>query len=205
MNGQTIARILRDYGVAASPALCSSISLYVALLLKWNQKVNLTSITDPKELVGRHFGESLFALDAVPLRPRRLVDVGSGAGFPGLALKLMLPETKIALIESNTKKATFLREVARQLRLEAVTVLRARTDDIDPSPLAADCITARAVGRFKELLEWSRIALLPQGQLVLWLGADDAVQVARARGWSWSLPSTIPKSQRRVLLVGARC
>jgi len=202
MNGQAIARILRDYGVEASSALRASISQYVDLLLKWNQKINLTSITDPKEIVGRHFGESLFAIHAVPLRTRSLVDVGSGAGFPGLALKLMLPETKVTLIEANTKKAAFLSEVARQLGLDSVTVLRARTDDIDPSGLAAKCITARAVGQFDRLLEWSRCGLAPDGQIVLWLGIDDATKVSASQGWTWSQAIPIPKSARRILQVG---
>lgn len=202
MDGAHIARILKDYGVEASPALCESIRLYTDLLLKWNQKVNLTSITAHEEIIGRHFGESLFAIHAVPLRPRNLVDIGSGAGFPGLALKLMLPEARITLIEANTKKAAFLNEVARQIELEQVTVLRARTEEVDPIILKADCITARAVGRLGDMLEWSRASLVSDGKLVLWLGADGATRAAELPGWSWTPPIPIPHSQRRVLLVG---
>lgn len=204
MDAAAIARILQDYGVEASPALCNSIRLYTELLLKWNQKVSLTSITSPGEIIGRHFGESLFAVHAIPLPPRSfLVDVGSGAGFPGLALKLMLPETYVNLIEANTKKAAFLNEAVRHLRLEDVTVWRMRTAEMDPSTLLARYVTARAVGRFDELLEWARKALAKNGRLVLWLGADDAASLARGtRRWSWSRPAPIPKSQRRVLLVG---
>lgn len=203
MDDAAITRTLKEYGVEVSPELCEAIRGYMDLLLKWNQRVNLTSVTDPKEIVGRHFGESLFALRAVPLHPRRLLDVGSGAGFPGLALKLVLPETEVTLVEANVKKATFLSEVVRQLRLDHVVVLRARTERMELRGPIADCVTARAIGNFAELLEWSGRSLEPGGRLVLWLGSDDAASVAQHTGWSWSQPLAIPKSARRVLLVGS--
>lgn len=203
MDDTAIARILKEYGVEVSSGLCEAICAYMDLLLTWNQKVSLTSVTSPEEIVGRHFGESLFALYAVPLRPRRLLDVGSGAGFPGLALKLMLPDTEVTLVEANVKKATFLSEVVRQLRLEHVVVLRARTEQVDLHAPITDCVTARAIGNFAELLEWSGRSIEPGGRLVLWLGSDDAASVAQHTGWSWSRPLPIPKSTRRVLLVGS--
>ena len=203
MNETAIARILKEYGVEVSPGLCRSIRTYMDVLLKWNQKVSLTSVTSPEEIVGRHFGESLFALHAVPLRPRRLVDVGSGAGFPGLALKLVLAETEVTLIEANVKKAAFLLEVVRQLGLKQVSVSRIRTEEMELHGPIADCVTVRAIGNFAELLEWSTRALEPNGKLVLWLGAEGAAGVAQHTGWSWSQPLPIPKSARRVLLVGS--
>ena len=123
-----IAAALAPYGVAPSRDLCSAIRDYTVLLLRWNQRIGLTAIKDPASILARHFGESLFAASAVPLRSRRLVDVGSGAGFPGLALKLVLPETEVTLIEANAKKAAFLAEVIRTLRLRGVRLLRERTE-----------------------------------------------------------------------------
>jgi len=203
MDDAAIARILKEYGVEVSPGLCKAIRAYMDLLLKWNQKVSLTSVTDPEEIVGRHFGESLFALRAVPIQPRRLVDVGSGAGFPGLALKLLLPETDVTLIEANVKKATFLGEVVRQLGLEYVSVLRTRTEEMHLHGPIADCVTARAIGDFAQLLEWSACALEPAGKLVLWLGSEDAAKVVGFTGWSWADQLLIPNSARRVLLAGS--
>src|SRR6202166_4167383 len=98
----------------------SNISIYIDLLLRWNARINLTAIRQPEEIVTRHFGESLFA--ARQLFPRRLsvsgaaatpvqvADVGSGAGFPGIPIKLWAPNIFLTLIESNQKKAIFLRE-----------------------------------------------------------------------------------------------
>jgi 16S rRNA (guanine527-N7)-methyltransferase len=203
MDAGAIAAILKHYRVEASPALCRSVAAYLELLLKWNRKVNLTAVTDPAEIIGRHFGESLFALSAISIRPRSLADVGSGAGFPGLALKLLLPEMRITLIEANIKKAAFLSEVARHLQLENVSVLRDRMEAVDvPRPLA-DCVTARAVGGFDELLSWSARALEPGGTILLWLGAVDAGRIMEAARWTWSQPIAIPRSERRVLLAGS--
>ena len=87
------------------------IQKYISLLLLWNQKVSLTSIEDPQELVSRHFGESFFGAKFIENVGCRLADVGSGAGFPGLALKIALPELQVFLIEQDARKATFLNEV----------------------------------------------------------------------------------------------
>ena len=203
MTRADMVRILKPYGVDASPQLCSAVHAYMDLLIKWNKKVSLTSMTRPEEIVGRHFGESFFALHGMPLRLHRLVDVGSGAGFPGLALKLLLPEVDVTLVESNTKKAAFLAEVILRLRLDRVKVLCTRTEEMElPEPIA-DCVTARAIGRFAELLKWSARALEPGGKIVLWLGAEDAARVAQSPDWSWSEPIAIPNSTRRVLLAGS--
>src|SRR6266568_292740 len=94
-----------------TPDQLHNISIYIDMLQHWNARINLTSVRDPEQIVTRHFGESLFA--GWNLLPRsqqafqRVVDVGSGAGFPGLPLKLWVPEIQLTLIESNQKKATF--------------------------------------------------------------------------------------------------
>ena len=79
------------------------VAQYMQLLLEWNQSFSLTSVTNPSEILSRHFGESMFATSIVPIRQGRLADVGSGAGFPGLAIKIMRPELDVVLIEPNKK------------------------------------------------------------------------------------------------------
>jgi 16S rRNA (guanine527-N7)-methyltransferase len=199
-----IADALRPFGIAASADLCQAIREYISSLLLWNQKVNLTSITSPPEILQRHFGESLFAVPAVPIRARRLADVGSGAGFPGLALRLLLPDAEVTLIEPNAKKATFLAEVARKLDLARVCVRRERTEGIELDGPIADVVTARAIGDFDSLLAWSGRALAPAGQLVLWVGSASVPVLQSHASFSWKPPIRIPKSQNRVLLVGQR-
>src|ERR1700676_4893190 len=101
------------------------ISTYIDILLRWNARINLTAIRNQEEIVTRHFGESLFLAHHIfpevsgqAPRPVRVLDIGSGAGFPALPLKIYSPQIHLTMIESNHKKATFLREVARAFTLK---------------------------------------------------------------------------------------
>jgi 16S rRNA (guanine527-N7)-methyltransferase len=186
-----------------SSSQLQSISDYLDLLLRWNARVNLTAVRDPSEIVQRHFGESLFAArHALLHRPPNFtaIDIGSGAGFPGLALKIWWPELRLTLIESNNKKVAFLREVVRTLKLESVEVLAQRAQEVVPQ---ADLVTLRAVEKFDRVLPVSRRLMLPKAELVLLIGAD---QVAVAKSavpevvWDAAIP--LPLSQSRALLIG---
>jgi len=162
----------------------------------------LTSIVDTKEILRINFGESMFAAQAVPIGHGRLADVGSGAGFPGLPLKLLLPDLQVSLIESNSRKGVFLSEVVRTLDLGAVEVTRARFQDFEETVPAFDFIACRALGRWVELLSWARKALYPGGRVVLWLGREDALELSNLRMWTWQYPIPLPGSEKRVLLIG---
>ena len=195
---------LESYQVVVSESQVEAIRKYMYLLLLWNHKVSLTSIVDPGEILDRHFGESMFAAARLSILNGRLADVGSGAGFPGLALKIIRPELHVTLIEANAKKSAFLAEVVRDLGLNEVDVLRARYEDLPLGAIQADFIAARAVGRLQKLLEWASGSLSPPGQVVLWLGAQDAENLLRVREWNWTAPVPIPRSRRRVLLAGQK-
>src|SRR5438094_5607441 len=99
-------------GSVLSGAQAKQLSLYLDLLLKWNSKINLTAVRDPEEIVTRHFGESLFAARQLFPEPiaGTVIDVGSGAGFPGIPIKIWNDAADLTLIESNQKKAVFLHE-----------------------------------------------------------------------------------------------
>lgn len=195
---------LKPYGLEASPELCISIQRYIALLLQWNKRISLTTVTNPLEVVRFHFGESLFAASIVPIRDGRLADVGSGAGFPGLALRLMVPDLSAALIESNVKKAAFLSEIVRDLKLDHVMVARTRMEDFSSAEPGFDFVTARALGKHDELLAWASKTLTGTGRVILWLGEEDCATITRKSEWSWRDPLHIPGSKRRFLLVGAK-
>jgi 16S rRNA (guanine527-N7)-methyltransferase len=203
LSKDTIDAALKPYGITASALLCDQITTYIDLLLRWNQKTSLTSVTDPGEILRFHFGESLLGVAAVPIRNGRLADVGSGAGFPAVPIRMVSEDLRIVLIESNLKKATFLAEVVRELHLKNVDVRRCRMEDVQLNDERVNFVTARALGIDNTFLNWSRSALNSHGSVVLWLGDADAVRISLSAGWKWSDPVRIPKSDRRVILHGS--
>ena len=139
-----IASLLTPYLLHPAPApLYDQLSLYLDLLHKWNARTNLTAIRDPEEIVRRHFGESLFAARHLDPATTTLLDLGSGAGFPGLPIALLRPEIAVTLAESQNKKATFLREVVRTLGLP-VEIWAARAENL-PESRQFHTVTLRAV------------------------------------------------------------
>jgi 16S rRNA (guanine527-N7)-methyltransferase len=203
MREPQIAEVLRDYGVTSTPELSQAIDRYMDLLMHWNRRVSLTALMDPERILRFHFGESLFALKAALLESGRLADVGSGAGFPGLAIKLVRPQIDVTLLESNKKKCVFLEEVTRELGLTSVRVIQGNyTDYSSPESAALDFITSRALGNFEALVSWSRRVIASQGRLMLWLNLQDAKRVSRMPGFLWGAPLLIPRTKGRFLLMG---
>ncbi len=202
LTHQQVLAALAPFGITLSDEQSAKVEQYVQLLLKWNRLTSLTTVTDPVEIVGRHFGESMFAASLLPVENGRLVDIGSGAGFPGLALKIFSPHIQVALVESNKKKCAFLAEVIRTLELTDTDVLPQRYEEIRPGSDFANFITARAVGGFPAMLRWSRTALSRRGHLLLWVGGEDITAITNSKGWIWNPPARIPESQRRFILVG---
>ena len=198
-----IANSLAPYITAplADPQL-AKIAAYLKLLKKWNQTIPLTSIEDDSEIVARHFGESIFAGRFLGLGTGRLADVGSGAGFPGLPLRIVFPSVRVTLIEPNLKKCAFLREVKEVLCLESMEIARSTYENLASPPESFDFIASRALGGYRRLLQWSRQALSGDGRVILWLGVDDSTSISHLEGWRWQLPVNIPESKRRVLLIG---
>lgn len=196
-----IASILLPYYPAENQQLLDQIPVYIALLLEWNQKISLTTVTDPVEIVKFHFGESLFVASALEIRNGRLADVGSGAGFPGIPIAMAIAGAQVTLIEANAKKTAFLSEVVRRLQLSNVSVVRSRMEDVMEIG-TFDFVCARAVGKHASLMRWSLGRLTPRGRLVLFLGERDAQQVRQTGGWNWGLPIRIPGSSRRCILSG---
>jgi 16S rRNA (guanine527-N7)-methyltransferase len=199
-----VQRALRPYGVALSDVTAEKIRAYVAILLHWNRSISLTTVTDPGEILKFHFGESIFAAADLNYEKSRLADVGSGAGFPGIPLAIVSPGLDVTLIESNTKKCAFLSEVARELRLDAVTVFRGRMEDYPPESGPLNFVTARAVGNHANLLVWARNHVVPGGRILLWLGETDSRGVCTDAHWNWEAARRIPGSERRYLLVGTQ-
>src|SRR5882762_2437346 len=117
VSERAIERAAGEFQLTLDHKQVQQIQQYTKLLLTWNEKINLTAIRDPLEILYRHFCECMYAAEALHLENGRLADVGSGGGFPGLALKIIRPGLRVFLVESNIKKVTFLAEVIRELGL----------------------------------------------------------------------------------------
>jgi 16S rRNA (guanine527-N7)-methyltransferase len=202
IGNSQISAALAAFGIELSSDQLSRIRDYISILLRWNKLLSLTSITDQIEIVSRHFGESMFASSVLPLENCRLADVGSGAGFPGLALKILIPSLFVTLIESNKKKSAFLSEVVRALDLKGVEVLPIRFEESRAVAGSYEIVCARALGGFPELLRWAKKVLPERGHLVLWLGGEDTTRITSVSGWIWNPAVRIPESQRRFVLTG---
>jgi 16S rRNA (guanine527-N7)-methyltransferase len=204
------------------------ISTYIDLLLHWNARINLTAIRNEEEIVTRHFGESLFAahhlFPVYPVPPvtsglkdfdsasdspearspkaeARHADLGSGAGFPGIPIKIWAPNIALTLIESNQKKATFLRELARALTLTNINIQNTRAETLPPSTF--DVVTLRAVERLPKVLPVAVTLLAPNGLLALLISSAQLESTrSTLPNLTWGPPIPIPNSQSRVLLVG---
>ena len=199
---ETIIRAASEFQLRLNDTQVAQIQQYMAILLAWNEKVNLTAIRDPLEILYRHFCESMFATAVVTILKGRVADVGSGGGFPGLPLKIVKPELDVILIESNVKKATFLAEVARDLRLTEVRILVSRFEDLGEEITPLDYVCSRALGDFSVFLHWARSPQVSAKNAILWIGERDLAEIRMVPGWSWDNPISVPQSLRRLLLVG---
>ena len=202
-------------------AQLGQVAAYLDLLLRWNARINLTAVRDPESIITRHFGESFFAARqflpadkprswesgvrsqelGVPGTPAfRAIDLGSGAGFPGLPLKIFAPALALTLIESSQKKAAFLKEAVRTLVLMSVDVFAGRAEDFSSM---ADLVTLRAVERYERALDTAARLVAPGGRLALLIGSPQAARTPQLLpAFSWQAPIAIPQSSARVLLLG---
>jgi 16S rRNA (guanine527-N7)-methyltransferase len=201
------ARDELDAGLAAldlAPALAGPLLAYLALLDRWNRTYNLTAIRDPREMVAKHLLDSLamhpFAGDGA------LADLGTGAGLPGIPLAIADPGLQVTLVESNGKKARFLREAVRTLKLPNARVAEARIEALD-MPGMFDAITARALATLPLILELGGHLLKPEGRLLAMKGAVPADEIAALPpGWQVAriAPLQVPglSAERHLVVVG---
>ena len=193
---------LRKFGVEVPDSMGPQIMEYIDLLTRWNQKISLTSVTEPALLLERHFGESLFGAISAGIESGSLLDVGSGAGFPSLPIALFCPKVTETLLEPNGKKTAFLWEVCRSLALATrVTIVRSRLEDFSPSTKYS-FITSRAVAVSEQFLEHCARLLESNGKLVLWLAENEVKSAEQNSLWSWNPPIKIPGSDRRFVFSG---
>ena len=169
------------------PALETPLLDYLALLLRWNRTYNLTAVRDPREMVTKHLLDSLAMhphVDGLARDGGALADLGTGAGLPGIPLAIAKPGLRVTLVESAGKKARFMREAVRHLKLADVQVAESRIEALD-MPGAFDAITARALATLPLLVEWGGPLLKPDGRLLAMKGVEPAEEIAALpEGWA---------------------
>ena len=149
---------LRQLGLTLSDTQFEQFQLYRAELLDWNTRMNLTAITNPEEVLLKHFLNSLTLLAVIDKPHLRLLDIGTGAGFPGLPLKIVRPQWSVTLLEATGKKVMFLNHVIETLQLEDVVAIHGRAEELAHKPAyraTFDVVTARAVAAIPTLLEYA--------------------------------------------------
>jgi 16S rRNA (guanine527-N7)-methyltransferase len=162
-------------------ALAPRLLDYLALLARWNQAYNLTAIRDPREMLSKHLLDSLAM--AAFVGDERLADLGTGPGLPGIPLAIARPGLQVALVESNGKKARFLREAVRTLGLANARVLESRAEAVD-EPAAFDVVTARALDRLAGILAVGGHLLAPGGRVIAMKGQNPVEEIAELPpGW----------------------
>lgn len=179
-----LAETAAAWGIPLTAAQLDQFARYAEELRRWNERVNLTAITDPAEIVSRHFLDSLRCAQSWGSVPQRLIDVGTGAGFPGLALKIAYPEVALTLVESIEKKAAFLRHMVALLKLQHVEVVVARAETVGRDPAHReqyDVAVARAVADLRVLAEYCLPLCRVGGRFLAPKGSQIDDEVMRAQ------------------------
>lgn len=148
---EQLSRGCEQLGIPVSDAQLETLLQYQEMLLKWNRVYNLTAITAPPKMITHHLLDSLAVLPY--LQGNRIIDVGCGAGLPGIILAIMLPEKQFVLLDSNSKKTRFVKQAAIELRLENVTVEHSRAEQYQPQHLF-DVVLSRAFASLSDMLSW---------------------------------------------------
>ena len=185
---------------------------FYKLLINWNKKINLTRITEKKDVYLKHFYDSLTLVKEVNLtKVKTLCDVGTGAGFPGIILKIFFPNIKITLIDSQLKRVKYLQEIINKLELKDITAIHIRAEDYHNT---FDIVTARAVANIEKLLKYTMHLVNKQGKLIAMKGniAEELTEaVQRKINKKYNLIKInefyLPKenSHRSLVVIGKKC
>jgi 16S rRNA (guanine527-N7)-methyltransferase len=196
-------QLLGDAGLdELDDGLAQHFEVYLSLILRWNAHMNLTAIRDEDGVLSRHFVESIACARRLPVGIGTLLDFGSGAGFPGVPIALCRPEIAVTLAESQAKKAAFLHEAVRVLRIGA-KVHSGRAESLRSE---FDCLTMRAVDKMVIAVQKAGRLVRPGGWLVLMTSGADLERFKEAVGaeFRWEDPTRIAGAEQRLLALGKR-
>lgn len=198
------------FGLTLTDEKLVQFSRYASLLLAWNQQMNLTAITDPEGITVKHFLDSLVFVpwlkQLYPSQKVLLADLGTGAGFPGIPINILLPEIHVVLIDSLSKRINFLKAIIQELGLTKIEAIHTRAEDIGRAPSYRGCfdvVTARAVAELPILLEYAIPLLKVGGRLIAAKGMDPDTEIKSAQKALSELNSELEIVQQYSLAEGA--
>ncbi len=171
MNREEFIKEIEKLGIYLSTKQEEQLELFYNLLINWNEKINLTRITTKEDVYLKHFYDSLTLVKVVDLsKVETLCDVGTGAGFPGIVLKIVYPNLKITLVDSLLKRVNYLNEIIKELKLENINAIHIRAENLEKK---FDIVTARAVANIEKLLEYTMHLVKDNGEFIAMKGNID--------------------------------
>jgi len=181
-NIEKIVPLCKAFGVEITPEIAKKLNLYGNLLIEWNEKINLTAITDPDGVLYKHFYDCIlfFKNNKVP-QNAKIIDVGTGAGFPGMVLKIVREDLKVTLLDSLNKRITFLKDVIEKCDLQGIEAIHSRAEDGGKNPLYRekyDIACARAVANMPVLMEYCIPFVKVGGRFIAMKGPSAEEEVA---------------------------
>jgi 16S rRNA (guanine527-N7)-methyltransferase len=192
---EALEGVLQELDLSLNQAARTKILSHYRLLVQWNRRMSLTTVRDSREIAVRHFGESLFLARELGNAPKTILDVGSGAGFPGLPVAVAFAGAQVTLLESVQRKAVFLREVSRSWGNVEV-----RNERLEGLSGHWELAVMRAVAAGATLEHLARIS----ERVALLTGEEGAEEARRTPFFAWDTPISLPWGKRRVLLKGFR-
>jgi 16S rRNA (guanine527-N7)-methyltransferase len=204
--GRDVDRLLRECGLEVSAHLVESTVQYISLLQKWSSRINLTGLKCLSDLVRTHFAESFLAARHLDEGDNPILDIGSGAGFPGMAMKLYRPDLTVYLLEPRKKRASFLSTVRRELGLSKVIVINKTLERCGESDLTEGqpaLLTIRALSDVKELIYKGLHLSHARSGVILFSTAGRLAEIlVQLPQITWEPPVFVPWSRERIILLG---
>ena len=204
MTYQELVSYLNEKGVSVSPQQCEALSRYAALLKEWNEKMNLTSIVEEPEVIEKHFLDSALAGVGYSFAGRKVIDIGSGAGFPGAVIALLFPTSSVTLLDATKKKFDFLQTVKDELHLENLNFLAGRVEEMKQSRESYDVAISRGFASLRVFAEVAAPLLYITGTLIAMKGPNGDAELEEAKNILKKLSLRLKKKNEFVLPNGDR-
>ena len=204
MTYEELAQKCHEFGLELSPDVLARFHRYAELLKEWNEKMNLTSIVDEPSVIEKHFYDSLLTAKEFDFNGRKVVDVGSGAGFPGAVIALAFPKASVTLVDATKKKFAFLEEVKKELNLENLHFRLGRVEDLSDCRESFDVVVSRGFASLRVFAEVGAPLLYVTGTLIAMKGPSGDEEVADAKNILNKLSLRLRRKQEDTLPCGDR-